>query len=73
VPAKSRDRLRSLLTTGRINANHLQTASLKRLNPAEGGIWNLLTCWVTLGVGALMHTAKGARTAALQRQEETRT
>lgn len=59
VPHTSRDYLLKLLEAGRENSKHFHKVSLKRLDCAAGKMWNLLNCWVSVGVASLMHNMKG--------------
>lgn len=72
VPHKSRHRLLELLKDGRTRTKHPHRISLKKLSRQEGPIWNLLNCWVTVGITSLMQKLKG-RSHAVYTGQKRRT
>lgn len=59
VPRDSRQRLLNLLATIRHNTERSDPISLKQLDTQSGRLYRCITCWLGVGVAALLQRLKG--------------
>jgi hypothetical protein len=59
VPRESRQRLLSLLAAIRQNTGRTDPISLKQLDKSSGPLFRCISCWIQVGVAALLQRFKG--------------